>query len=480
MAEEFELNALTPLDGRYASRVAPVRAYFSEAALIKYRVRVEVEYLVALSGAVPALEDVFAGGNLAKWRGVAAQFGSADAARCKAIERTTNHDVKAVEYYLKERWDALGLPAVGKEFIHFGLTSQDVNHTAQPLMLAECARDALVPRFEELVAALKARAWEWRDLSMLARTHGQSASPTRLGKEFAVFATRLEKCVAVLKACDHGAKFGGATGGFNAHCVAFPGRDWPAFGDAFVSDVSGGLLRRQKHTTQIEHYDDLAAFCAFSRRPLFDEWRPFTLVLGHALCRCNTVVLDLCRDCWQYVSLAYFTQQLKAGEVGSSAMPHKVNPIDFENAEGNLGIASANLIHLAAKLPVSRLQRDLSDSTALRALGVPLGHAYLALGSCLKGLGKLRVAEANLSADLEANWAVVAEGIQTVLRREAYPNPYEALKALTRTGKPASKDDIRAFVDALDVPDAVKAELRAITPHSYVGAFDASEFEPTA
>ncbi|KAH8057888.1 (S)-2-(5-amino-1-(5-phospho-D-ribosyl)imidazole-4-carboxamido)succinate AMP-lyase [Aureococcus anophagefferens] len=376
MAEEFELNALTPLDGRYASRVAPVRAYFSEAALIKYRVRVEVEYLVALSGAVPALADVFAGGNLAKWRG-------------------------AVEYYLKERWDALGLPAVGKEFIHFGLTSQDVNHTAQPLMLAECARDALVPRFEELVAALKARAWEWRDLSMLARTHGQSASPTRLGKEFAVFATRLEKCVAVLKACDHGAKFGGATGGFNAHCVAFPGRDWPAFGDAFVNDVSGGLLRRQKHTTQIEHYDDLAAFCAFSRR--------------HALCRCNTVVLDLCRDCWQYVSLAYFTQQLKAGEVGSSAMPHK---------------------------------RDLSDSTALRALGVPLGHAYLALGSCLKGLGKLRVAEANLSADLEANWAVVAEGIQTVLRREAYPNPYEALKALTRTGKPASKDDIRAFVRA--------------------------------
>ncbi|KAH8071041.1 (S)-2-(5-amino-1-(5-phospho-D-ribosyl)imidazole-4-carboxamido)succinate AMP-lyase [Aureococcus anophagefferens] len=434
MAEEFELNALTPLDGRYASRVAPVRAYFSEAALIKYRVRVEVEYLVALSGAVPALAD--------------------------AIERTTNHDVKAVEYYLKERWDALGLPAVGKEFIHFGLTSQDVNHTAQPLMLAECAPWSRGSR----LVALKARAWEWRDLSMLARTHGQSASPTRLGKEFAVFATRLEKSRRSRPATT--ARFGGATGGFNAHCVAFPGRDWPAFGDAFVSDVSGGLLRRQKHTTQIEHYDDLAAFCAFSRR--------------HALCRCNTVVLDLCRDCWQYVSLAYFTQQLKAGEVGSSAMPHKVNPIDFENAEGNLGIASANLVHLAAKLPVSRLQRDLSDSTALRALGVPLGHACLALGSCLKGLGKLRVAEANLSADLEANWAVVAEGIQTVLRREAYPNPYEALKALTRTGKPASKDDIRAFVDALDVPDAVKAELRAITPHSSVGAFDASEFEPTA
>ncbi|KAH8065408.1 (S)-2-(5-amino-1-(5-phospho-D-ribosyl)imidazole-4-carboxamido)succinate AMP-lyase [Aureococcus anophagefferens] len=353
MAEEFELNALTPLDGRYASRVAPVRAYFSEAALIKYRVRVEVEYLVALSGAVPALADVFAGGNLAKWRG-------------------------AVEYYLKERWDALGLPAVGKEFIHFGLTSQDVNHTAQPLMLAECARDAL------------------------------SASPTRLGKEFAVFATRLEKCVAVLKACDHDAKFGGATGGFNAHCVAFPGRDWPAFGDAFVSDVSGGLLRRQKHTTQIEHYDDLAAFCAFSRLR---------------------------------VSLAYFTQQLKAGEVGSSAMPHKVNPIDFENAEGNLGIASANLVHLAAKLPC----RGSSATSATRRRSGRWAcpwAADLALGSCLKGLGKLRVAEANLSADLEANWAVVAEGIQTVLRREAYPNPYEALKALTRTGKPASKDDI--------------------------------------
>ena len=458
---DFELNALTPLDGRYASRVAPVRAYFSEAALIKYRVRVEVEYLVKLSEVVPSLRDVFAGGGLAKWRGVAAQFGDEDAARCKTIEKTTNHDVKAVEYYLKERWDALGLPAVGKEFIHFGLTSQDVNHTAQPLMLAECSAAVVVPKYRQLVAELGARAWDWKDLSMLARTHGQSASPTRLGKEFAVFASRLAACVDALEACAHGAKFGGATGGFNAHSVAFPAVDWPAFGDAFVADVSKGALARQKHTTQIEHYDDLAAYC-------------------HALCRCNTVVLDLCRDYWQYVSLAYFTQQLKAGEVGSSAMPHKVNPIDFENAEGNLGIASANLVHLAAKLPVSRLQRDLSDSTALRALGVPLGHAYLALGSCLKGLGKLRVAEANLAADLEANWAVVAEGIQTVLRREAYPNPYEALKALTRTGKPASKDDIRAFVDALDVPDRVKAELRAITPHSYVGAFDASEFEPTA
>ena len=459
MAEEFELNALTPLDGRYASRVAPVRAYFSEAALIKYRVRVEVEYLVALSGAVPALKDVFAGGNLAKWRGVAAQFGSADAARCKAIERTTNHDVKAVEYYLKERWDALGLPAVGKEFIHFGLTSQDVNHTAQPLMLAECARDALVPRFEELVAALKARAWEWRDLSMLARTHGQSASPTRLGKEFAVFATRLEKCVAVLKACDHGAKFGGATGGFNAHSVAFPSVDWPSFGDAFVKSVSQGLLTRQKHTTQIEHYDGLAAFC-------------------HALCRANTVMLDLCRDCWQYVSLAYFTQKLKAGEVGSSAMPHKVNPIDFENSEGNIGVAYAALLHLAAKLPVSRLQRDLSDSTVLRTLGVPLGHSFLAIGACLRGLGKLELNTTRIADDLENNWAVVAEGIQTVLRREAYPNPYEALKQLTRTGKPIDASAIAAFVSSLDVSEAVKAELRAITPHSYVGVFDASEFAP--
>jgi len=455
------LDALTPLDGRYASRVARVREHFSEAALIKYRVRVEVEYLVALAKVVPALSDVFAGDNLSKWRAVAANFQAADAQRCKAIEATTNHDVKAVEYFLKEKWDALGLPVVGKEFIHFGLTSQDVNHVAQPLMLAECARDVLVPKYRDLVAALKARAWDWRGVAMLARTHGQAASPTRLGKEFAVFASRLEACVDALAACAHGAKFAGATGGFNAHHVAFPGADWPAFADAFVAEVSGGLLTRQRHTTQIEHYDGLAAFC-------------------HALCRANAVVLDLARDCWQYVSLAYFGQKLKAGEVGSSAMPHKVNPIDFENCEGNLGVANASLVHLAAKLPVSRLQRDLSDSTVLRTVGVPLGHSFLAVGACLRGLGKLTLNAANVKADLDANWAVCAEGIQTVLRREAYPNPYEALKQLTRTGKPITEADIRAFVDGLDVAESVKAELRAITPHTYVGVFDASEFAPTA
>jgi len=453
------LYALTPLDGRYAGRVSKIRDYFSEAALIKARVRVEVEYLASLSQVIPALGDVFEGDNLKRWRAVAATFGPADAQRVKTIEATTNHDVKAVEYYLKEQWDALKLPPIGREYIHFGLTSQDVNHTAQPLLLAECARDVLIPRYTDLIAALKERAWKWRDVAMLARTHGQSASPTRVGKEFAVFASRLQACVDQLQACSHSAKFGGATGGFNAHSVAFPSVDWPSFGDAFVRDVSQGLLTRQKHTTQIEHYDGLAAFC-------------------HALCRANTVMLDLCRDCWQYVSLAYFTQKLKAGEVGSSAMPHKVNPIDFENSEGNIGVANAALLHLAAKLPVSRLQRDLSDSTVLRTLGVPLGHSFLAIGACLRGLGKLELNTTRIADDLESNWAVVAEGIQTVLRREAYPNPYEALKQLTRTGKPIDASAIAAFVSGLDVSEAVKAELRAITPHSYVGVFDASEFAP--
>mmetsp|Transcript_7311 Transcript_7311/g.22441 ORF Transcript_7311/g.22441 Transcript_7311/m.22441 type:complete len:462 (-) Transcript_7311:47-1432(-) len=461
MDDNDPLNALTPLDGRYAARVGKLRAYFSEAALIKARTRVEVEYLVSLSRVVPSLGGLFDGARLAAWRSVAADFDGAAAARCKEIEATTNHDVKAVEYYLKERWDALSLPSHGKEFIHFGLTSQDVNHTAQPLLLAECARDVLVPRYRELVDALKTRAWAWRDVATLARTHGQAASPTRMGKEFAVFASRLAACVDGLEACGHGAKFGGATGGFNAHAVAFPAVDWPAFADGFVKDVSGGLLARQRHTTQIEHYDGLAAFC-------------------HALCRCNAVVLDLCRDCWHYVSLAYFTQKLKAGEVGSSAMPHKVNPIDFENAEGNVGVANAALEHLAAKLPVSRLQRDLSDSTVLRTLGTPLGHSFLAVGACLRGLGKLELNAPKLAADLDANWAVCAEGIQTILRREAYPNPYEALKALTRTGKPIEAGDIRSFVEGLDVPETVKVELRAITPHSFIGVFDASEFAPSS
>ena len=458
-ADAAALYALTPLDGRYASRVSKVREYFSEAALIKARVRVEVEYLASLSKVVPQLAKVFDEAGLARWRAVYTSFGPQDAKRCKAIEATTNHDVKAIEYFLKEQWDALALPKIGREYIHFGLTSQDVNHTAQPLLLAECARDVLIPRYNNLIVALKDRAWRWRDVAMLARTHGQSASPTRVGKEFAVFASRLEACVDQLKACSHSAKFGGATGGFNAHIVAFPDVDWAAFGDAFVKAVSGGVLTRQKHTTQIEHYDGLAAFC-------------------HALCRANTVILDLCRDCWQYVSLGYFTQKLKAGEVGSSAMPHKVNPIDFENAEGNVGVANAALLHLAAKLPVSRLQRDLSDSTVGRTLGTPLGHSFLTIGACLRGLGKLELNEAKVAQDLENNWAVVAEGIQTILRREAYPNPYEALKQLTRTGRPIDASAIAAFITSLDVAEGVRAELRAITPHSYVGVFDASEFAP--
>eukprot|EP00635_Sarcinochrysidales_sp_CCMP3193_P005428 CAMPEP_0118910764 /NCGR_PEP_ID=MMETSP1166-20130328/12762_1 /TAXON_ID=1104430 /ORGANISM="Chrysoreinhardia sp, Strain CCMP3193" /LENGTH=457 /DNA_ID=CAMNT_0006850237 /DNA_START=42 /DNA_END=1415 /DNA_ORIENTATION=- len=441
---EEALSALGPLDGRYRDRVGVLRAYFSESALMKYRVRVEVEYLIALAKTLEVNED------LTVLREVYAGFDVSSATRIKAIEKVTNHDVKAVEYFLKEQ-DVV--PETLKEMIHFGLTSQDVNHVAQPLALAECAREVLVPKFEELVAKLKSKAVEWKDVGMLARTHGQAATPTRLGKEFAVFADRLGKCVRQVKTADHSAKFGGATGGMNAHYVAYPKIDWFAFGDRFVRDVSSGLLTRQQYTTQIEQYDDLAAFC-------------------HALTRMNTVLLDLCRDAWQYVSLGYFRQIVKANEVGSSAMPHKVNPIDFENAEGNLGVANALFAHLAAKLPVSRLQRDLSDSTVLRTIGMPLGHTYLAVLSIMRGLSKIAVDLDAIHRDLEQNWAVVAEAIQTILRRERYPEPYEALKKLTR-GKTLTQLDFHTFIDSElpGISDDLKNELKAVSPHTYLGAF---------
>ncbi|KAJ8612940.1 hypothetical protein CTAYLR_006196 [Chrysophaeum taylorii] len=447
------LEALCPLDGRYRSRTAALRAYFSEAALIKYRVRVEVEYLLALSEAtgLEISEDL-----KLKWRDVYNNFRGAK--RCKELEATLNHDVKAVEYYLKEEYEALGLPAEGLELIHFGLTSQDVNHVAQPLAVAECVEAVLAPKYHQVLAALKRKAWDYREVAMLARTHGQPATPTILGKEFAVFATRLEKCLEDVVASQHTAKFGGATGLMNAHFVAYPDIDWARFADKFVTDASRGKLSRQKYTTQIEHYDGLAAFC-------------------HAVCRANVVLLDLCKDCWHYVSLGYFKQKVQRGEVGSSAMPHKVNPIDFENAEGNLGVSNALLEHLARKLPISRLQRDLSDSTALRTLGVPLGHSYLALTSLLRGLSKITLNPDLLRQDLDANWAVVAEAIQTILRKHAYPQPYEALKNLTR-GHACTQADFSRFIDTLDIKDHVlKARLNSISPHNYTGRFDASPFQ---
>ena len=452
------LVALGPLDGRYRDRVKVLRSYFSESALMKYRVRVEVEYLVALAA---ELKLDFPKEEIAKWRKVYENFGSDNAKRIKAIEKITNHDVKAVEYFLKEQplfekhLDHL------KEMIHFGLTSQDINHVAQPLALCECATTVLLPKFRTLVTTIETKAYDWKDIGMLARTHGQAATPTRLGKEFAVFADRLKKSVAKLDRADHTAKFGGATGGFNAHVVAYPTIDWPSFGDQFVKSISGNLLSRQQYTTQIEQYDDLAAFC-------------------HGMMRFNTVLLDLCRDVWQYVSLGYFRQIINENEVGSSAMPHKVNPIDFENAEGNVGVANALFSHLAAKLPVSRLQRDLSDSTVLRTIGMPLGHTYLAVLSILRGLKKLAVDKDVIKTDLDNNWAVVSEAIQTILRRERFPEPYEAMKRLTRGNKSISQADFSAFIESLNgIDNAVKSELLALTPHTYLGTFDAAPFQPT-
>lgn len=444
-----KLSAISPVDGRYRNQTEKLSDYFSEYALIRYRVRVEVEYFIALCELpLPELRGVDASAFEAL-RALYRNFTEADALRVKEIEATTNHDVKAVEYLLKEKMDALGLPAC-KEFVHFGLTSQDVNNTATPLTIKEAITEVYLPAAAELLDRLKAMAAEWHDVAMLARTHGQPASPTRLGKEILVFVERLEKQLTQLRNLPVPAKFGGATGNFNAHHVAYPAIDWVAFANRFVNNRLG--LERSQYTTQIEHYDNLAA--------IFDNLK-----------RIDTILIDLCRDMWTYISMEYFKQQIKAGEIGSSAMPHKVNPIDFENAEGNLGIASALYVHLASKLPISRLQRDLTDSTVLRNVGVPMAHSLIALRSLLKGLNKVILNREAIDRDLENNWAVVAEGIQTVLRRAGYPSPYEALKALTRTNAHITRESITAFIDDLDVSQEIKAELRAITPHSYTGVF---------
>lgn len=442
------LTAISPIDGRYRGKTEALAAYFSEFALIKYRVQVEVEYFIALcEQPLPQLKDI----NKEVYgalRDVYRNFSEKDANRIKEIESVTNHDVKAVEYFLKEVFDRLGGMEKYKEFIHFGLTSQDINNTSVPLSLKEALEDVYYPLMEEIIAKLKAYANEWANVPMLAKTHGQPASPTRLGKEVMVFVYRLETQYAELKRCSITAKFGGATGNFNAHHVAYPEYDWKAFGNDFVKNSLG--LTREEYTTQISNYDSLAA--------VFD-----------AMKRINTIMIDMNRDFWQYISMEYFKQKIKAGEVGSSAMPHKVNPIDFENAEGNLGIANAILEHLAAKLPVSRLQRDLTDSTVLRNVGVPFGHVVIAIQSTLKGLGKLLLNEAALYRDLDNCWSVVAEAIQTILRREGYPNPYEALKALTRTNEAINEKSIKEFIEGLNVSENIKNELKAITPHTYTG-----------
>ncbi|MEZ3591103.1 MAG: adenylosuccinate lyase [Muribaculaceae bacterium] len=441
------LTAISPIDGRYRSKCSRLDEYFSEFALIRYRVRVEVEYFIALCE-IPLPQ--IAGVDHAKFealRDIYRNFTVADAARIKEIESVTNHDVKAVEYFLKERFDTLGLERY-KEFIHFGLTSQDINNTSVPMSVKEAIADVYRPLLIELIEHLEARADEWKDLPMLAKTHGQPASPTRLGKEIRVFAYRLRQQLAMLDAVPVSGKFGGATGNFNAHLTAYPSIDWREFAARFLSDRLG--IEREEYTTQISNYDNLAA--------LFD-----------ALRRINTIILDLDRDMWQYISMEYFKQKIKAGEVGSSAMPHKVNPIDYENSEGNLGIANAILSHLSTKLPVSRLQRDLTDSTVLRNVGVPLAHMLIAIHSTLKGLNKLLLNEQAIYADLDSMWNVVAEGIQTILRREGYPKPYETLKQLTRTNSTVTAESISTFIDTLDVTDAVKEELRRLSPHTYTG-----------
>jgi len=441
------LTAVSPIDGRYSRQTEKLSAYFSEYALIKYRVRVEIEYFIALcEKPLPQLSSV----NLDQFeslRKIYKDFSIEDAQAIKDIEKVTNHDVKAVEYFLKDKLNALGL-GEAVEFIHFGLTSQDVNNTSVPLSIKEAVAEVYMPLLEEVVSVLSGLASDWRDIPLLARTHGQPASPTRLGKEIEVFVSRLKQQMTLLSQVPYAAKFGGATGNFNAHFVAFPDSDWHAWGDGFVSSVLG--LSRSYPTTQIEHYDHLAA--------LFD-----------ALKRINTILLDLDRDMWTYISMDYFKQRIKEGEVGSSAMPHKVNPIDFENSEGNIGIANALYEHLSSKLPVSRLQRDLTDSTVLRNVGMPLGHSVLAMNSTLKGLGKLIVNKDIIARDLENNWAVVAEAIQTILRREGYPKPYEALKGLTRTNSKVTAETLAEFVDGLDVSQAVKSEIKTITPSNYTG-----------
>lgn len=442
------LTAVSPIDGRYRGKTEPLAPYFSEYALMKYRVRVEIEYFITLCELPLPQLAAFDHALFPTLRKIYESFSEEDASRVKDIEKVTNHDVKAIEYFIKERFDAIGGLDAFKEFIHFGLTSQDINNTSFPLMFKDALERVYYPLLQELIDQLNAYAEEWKDIPMLAKTHGQPASPTRLGKEIRVFAYRLEQQRDLLKACPITAKFGGATGNFNAHHVAYPGYDWKTFGNRFVSEKLG--LEREQFTTQISNYDSLGA--------AFD-----------ALKRINTIVIDLDRDFWQYVSMEYFKQKIKAGEVGSSAMPHKVNPIDFENSEGNLGMANAIFAHLSQKLPVSRLQRDLTDSTVIRNIGVPLGHTIIAFESTLKGLRKLLLHQESINADLDNCWAVVAEAIQTILRREAYPHPYEALKALTRTNQAITQESISHFIDNLDVNEAIKTELRAITPHNYTG-----------
>ena len=441
------LTAISPIDGRYRGKVEVLENYYSEYALIRYRVKVEIEYFIALCKLpLPQLAGVDHA-LFGELRDIYAKFSIDDAQRVKDIESVTNHDVKAVEYFIKEQFDRLGL-AQYKEFIHFGLTSQDINNTSVPMLIRDSLHEAYLPLLDEMVGLLNQYAEEWKGIPMLAKTHGQPASPTRLGKEIRVFAYRLEKQIELLKQVPVSGKFGGATGNFNAHRVAFPDRDWRAFAKKFLNESLG--IEREEWTTQISNYDNLAA--------LFD-----------AMARINTIMIDLDRDMWQYISMEYFKQKIKAGEVGSSAMPHKVNPIDFENSEGNLGLANAILNHLAGKLPVSRLQRDLTDSTVLRNVGVPLAHMMIALHSTLKGLHKLLLNEAAISRDLDNMWNVVAEAIQTILRREGYEKPYETLKALTRTNSKVDAESIASFIDTLKVSDAVKEELKAITPHNYTG-----------
>ena len=443
------LNAISPIDGRYRSEVEPLAAYFSEEALIRYRVRVEIEYFIAL-GSLPQLPIK---GLLAErpqlpdqLRQIYLTFGDAEAQEVKEIEKTTNHDVKAVEYFIKRRFDALQLEPY-KEFVHVGLTSQDINNTSVPLSLKECHEQVLLPQYQAVLELLEQRAQEWKDVPMLAHTHGQPASPTSLGKEVMVFAYRMRRQMEWFK-MPFSAKFGGATGNFNAHRAAFPEVDWQAFANDFVSNHLG--LERQQFTTQIENYDNMAAY--------FDNCK-----------RLNVILTDFCRDIWTYVSMEYFKQKIKAGEVGSSAMPHKVNPIDFENAEGNLGLANAIFEHLSHKLPISRMQRDLTDSTVSRNIGVPVAHTLIALASIQKGMGKLLLNEQALYDDLEANWAVVAEAVQTILRSVGYPNPYEALKQLTRTNQKVTAQTIAEFVETLEVSPEVKQRIRQITPHNYLG-----------
>ena len=442
------LTAVSPIDGRYRNKTERLADYFSEYALIRYRIRVEIEYFISLCELpLPQLAS-FNHDLFEQLRDIYRKFDESGAARVKEIEKTTNHDVKAVEYFIKEEFDKIGGLDEYKEFIHFGLTSQDINNTSVPLSIKEALEEVYYPQVEELIQQLKEYAEEWKDVPMLAKTHGQPASPTRLGKEIEVYVYRLSEQLESLRSCKFTAKFGGATGNFNAHHVAYPTYDWRAFGNLFVSEKLG--LEREQWTTQISNYDHMGS--------IFDAIR-----------RINTIIIDLDRDFWMYISMEYFKQKIKAGEVGSSAMPHKVNPIDYENSEGNLGVANAILQFLAQKLPVSRLQRDLTDSTVLRNVGVPLGHSVIAIQSTLKGLRKLILHEEKLREDLDDTWAVVAEAIQTILRREAYPHPYEALKALTRTNNKMTEETIHEFIQTLNVSDSVKAELMAITPHNYTG-----------